>query len=102
MKKKIFITLMFLLAVLIPNMAFAATGKIDTGDTAFILFSSALVMIMTPGLAFFYGGMVNGKNVISIMMQSFTIIALVSVQWVLFGFSLSFSGDTYHLIGNLH
>ncbi|HHV75314.1 MAG TPA: ammonium transporter [Thermoanaerobacterium sp.] len=102
MTKKILIPTIIVLSMLIPNIAFAATGKIDTGDTAFILFSSALVMIMTPGLAFFYGGMVNGKNVISIMMQSFTIIALISVQWVLFGFSLSFSGDTYHLIGNLH
>jgi len=101
MKKKIFVPAIFLITA-VPNIAFAATGKIDTGDTAFILFSAALVMIMTPGLALFYGGMVNGKNVISIMMQSFTIIALISVQWVLFGFSLSFSGDTYHLIGNLH
>ncbi|WP_096233569.1 ammonium transporter [Thermoanaerobacterium sp. RBIITD] len=102
LKKSIIISATTLLLVLIPNIAFAAAGKIDTGDTAFILFSSALVMIMTPGLAFFYGGMVSGKNVISIMMQSFTIIALISVQWVLFGFSLSFSGDIGHIIGNLH
>ncbi|KHO61143.1 ammonium transporter [Thermoanaerobacter sp. YS13] len=102
MLKKIYLlfSLMFMFLI-IPNLVFASTGKINTGDTAFVLFSAALVMIMTPGLAFFYGGMVSSKNVISTMMQSFIIIAIISIQWVLFGFSLSFGGDVGHIIGNL-
>jgi len=65
--------------------------KIDTGDTAWILVSSALVLLMTPGLAFFYGGMVGRKNVLGVLMQSFTILCVISIQWVLFGYSLSFA-----------
>jgi len=64
---------------------------INAGDTAWVLISSALVMLMTPGLAFFYGGMVRRKNVLSILMQCFIILGLISVQWVLFGYSLSFA-----------
>lgn len=101
MSKKYFGLITFIFSIIMPGLAFASTGKIDTGDTTFVLFSAALVMIMTPGLAFFYGGMVSGKNVISTMMQSFIIIAIVSVQWVLFGFSLSYGGDVGHVIGNL-
>ncbi|MEB3185993.1 MAG: ammonium transporter [bacterium] len=63
---------------------------IDTGDTAFVLLSAALVMLMTPGLGFFYGGMVQGKNVINTLMLSFLTIAIVGVQWVLLGYSLAF------------
>ncbi|MBI3991091.1 MAG: ammonium transporter, partial [Candidatus Omnitrophica bacterium] len=63
---------------------------INAGDTAYILISSVLVMLMTPGLAFFYGGMVRRKNVLSILMQCFIILCLLSVQWVLYGYSLSF------------
>ncbi len=63
----------------------------NSGDTAWVLISSALVMLMTPGLAFFYGGMVRKKNVLSVLMQCFIILCLVSVQWVLFGYSLSFA-----------
>ncbi|MEQ6359319.1 ammonium transporter [Thermoanaerobacter thermohydrosulfuricus] len=102
MVKKIYLlfSLMFMFLI-IPKLVFASTGKINTGDTAFVLFSAALVMIMTPGLAFFYGGMVSSKNVISTMMQSFIIIAIVSIQWILFGFSLSFGSDVGHIIGNL-
>ncbi|MCL6612444.1 MAG: ammonium transporter [Peptococcaceae bacterium] len=73
----------------------------DTGDTTFILMSAALVMIMTPGLAFFYGGMVRKKNVLSTIMQSLIVICLVSVQWVLFGYSLAFGPDRNHLVGSL-
>lgn len=65
-------------------------AKIDTGDTAFVLMSAALVLLMTPGLALFYGGMARSKNVLSTIMQSFFIIGLISVQWVLWGYSLSF------------
>jgi len=63
----------------------------NTGDTAWLLISTALVMLMTPGLAFFYGGMVGRKNVLGILMQCFIILCVVSVQWVLFGYSLSFA-----------
>jgi len=65
--------------------------KVDPGDTAWVLISTALVMLMTPGLAFFYGGMVGRKNVLGILMQCFTIFCIISVQWVLFGYSLSFA-----------
>jgi Amt family ammonium transporter len=64
---------------------------IDTGDTAWLLISTALVMLMTPGLAFFYGGLVRRKNYLSILMQCFLALALISIQWVLFGYSLSFA-----------
>lgn len=67
---------------------------IDTGDTAWILISTALVMIMTPGLAFFYGGLVRRKNYLSILMQCFIAMAALSVQWVVIGYSLSFAPGT--------
>lgn len=74
----------------------------NTGDTAWILVCAALVFIMTPGVAFFYGGMARRKNILSILTQCFAIICLVSLQWVLFGYSLSFGPDTgYGIIGNL-
>ncbi len=79
----------------------AASVKIDAGDTAWILISAALVMLMTPGLAMFYGGMVRKKNVLGTIMHSFIAIALVSLQWILFGYSLSFGPDIKGLIGNL-
>lgn len=63
----------------------------DTGDTAWVLVSTALVMLMTPALGFFYGGLVQRKNVLSTIMHSFFILALISVQWVLWGYSLAFS-----------
>ncbi len=65
--------------------------KIDPGDTAWLLISTALVMLMTPGLAFFYGGMVGRKNVLGILMQCFILLCVISVQWVLYGYSLSFA-----------
>ena len=63
---------------------------INTGDTAWVLISTALVMLMTPGLAFFYGGLVRRKNVLSILMQCFIILCVISLQWVLWGYSLAF------------
>ena len=81
--------------------AAVVTSKIDTGDTAWMLISTALVMLMTPGLALFYGGMVRGKNVLGTIMQSFIAIAVISVQWILIGYSLSFGPDVNGLIGNL-
>lgn len=74
---------------------------IDTGDTAWLLVSTALVWLMTPGLALFYGGMVRRKNLLATMMMSFAIIAMVSVLWVLYGYSLSFGPDTSSIIGGL-
>jgi Amt family ammonium transporter len=75
---------------------------ISGGDTGFVLMSAALVMLMTaPGLAFFYGGLVRRKNVLSTMMQSFFLLCLLSVQWVLFGYSLAFGPDIGHVIGSL-
>jgi ammonium transporter, Amt family len=85
-----------------PAAAFAADApKIDSGDSSFILLSTALVMLMTPGLALFYGGMVRKKNVLSTIMQSFIIIALISIQWVVVGYSLAFGPDHAGIIGGL-
>ena len=75
----------------------------NTGDTAWVLTASALVLLMTPGLAFFYGGLVRKKNVVSTIMYSFVSIGLVGVVWVLWGYSLAFGPDLegWGLIGNL-
>jgi Amt family ammonium transporter len=76
--------------------------KVDAGDTAWVLTSSALVLMMTvPGLALFYGGMVRRKNVLATLMQSFVLMAVISVQWVLFGYSLAFGPDVGGLVGSL-
>ncbi len=73
----------------------------NPADTAFVLVSAALVMLMTPGLALFYGGMVRSKNVLATIMQNFILLGLVGVQWALFGYSLAFGPDVGHLIGSL-
>jgi len=79
-----------------------APPKIDTGDTAWVLVSTALVLAMTaPGVALFYGGMVRSKNALSVVLQSFIILCLISVQWVLWGYSLAFGPDVGHIIGSL-
>jgi Amt family ammonium transporter len=65
--------------------------EIDTGDTGWVLISAALVMLMTPGLAFFYGGLVRRKNVLGVLMQCFIILAVLSVHWIIIGYSLSFA-----------
>jgi len=74
---------------------------LDTGDTSFMLVATALVMIMTPGLAFFYGGLVSRKNVLTIMMQSYVSMGVSTILWVVVGYSLCFSGDVGGIIGNL-
>jgi Amt family ammonium transporter len=79
----------------------STTAKIDNGDTAWVLTSAALVMLMTPGLAFFYGGLVRRKNMLSVLMQCFMILCLISVQWIVLGYSLSFGPDKGSLIGGL-
>jgi Amt family ammonium transporter len=80
----------------------APPPKIDSGDTAWMLTSAALVLMMTaPGLALFYGGMVRRQNVLGTIMQSFIIMAVVSVQWILWGYSLAFGPDVRGLVGDL-
>lgn len=79
----------------------SGSSKINPADTAWILMSAALVMLMTPGLALFYGGMVRTKNVLGTIMQSFMVLAVISVQWVLFGYSLAFGPTVGGIIGNL-
>jgi len=73
----------------------------DTGDTTFILICSALVMLMTIGLALFYAGMVRSKNALGTIMQSFIIIALISLEWILWGYSMAFGPDKWGIIGGL-
>src|SRR5512134_3483729 len=80
----------------------APASKIDKGDTAWMLISSALVLMMTaPGLALFYGGMVRQKNALATIMHSFILVALISVQWVLLGYTLAFGPDKAGIIGGL-
>ncbi len=74
---------------------------INAGDTTWVLVCSALVLMMTPALAFFYGGMVRKKNALSTLTLSFTIMGLISIQWVLYGYSLAFDSDFHGLIGGL-
>ena len=94
------------LAILIGLSLFSASQlpeagrEIDTGDTAWMLVASAFVLLMTPGLAFFYGGMVDKKNVISTMLQSFAALGVVSILWVIVGFSLAFGESIGGIIGN--
>src|SRR5947208_15898710 len=73
--------------------------QINAGDTAFVLVSAALVALMTPGLAFFYGGLVRRKNFLAIMMQSFISMGVVTTIWVAVGYSLAFSGGSGSVIG---
>ena len=81
-------------------MDFPLIGAADTGDTAWMLASSALVLLMTPGLAFFYGGMVRAKGVLNMMMMSLSSMAVVTVLWVLYGYSVAFGDDKGNLIGD--
>ena len=85
-----------------PGAPAAAAPKIDKGDNAWMLTSSALVLMMTiPGLFLFYGGLVRGKNALGTIMQSFIIVALISIQWVLWGYTLAFGPDHGGIIGGL-
>jgi ammonium transporter, Amt family len=76
--------------------------SIDSGDTAWVLISTTLVLVMTPALAFFYGGMVRKKNILSTLNLSYIVMALMGVQWVLYGYSLAFGRDIQGLIGGLN
>ncbi len=82
------------------NMSAADTSSINKADTSFMIISSILVMLMTPALALFYGGMVRKKNVLGTIMQSFVALGIVSVIWFLYGYSLAFGGDIGNIIGN--
>ncbi len=100
MKSSVCISL--LTSMLFPcTVAAEEAAKIDSGDTTWILVSSALVLLMTPGLALFYGGMVRRKNVLSTIMQCFIIICVIGLQWILWGYSLAFGPDHWGLIGGL-
>jgi len=83
------------------SAAATVTDATNHADTAWILASSALVLLMTPGLAFFYGGMVRGKNVLGMLAQNFVTMGMVSILWITGVYSLAFNG-TGGLIGNLH
>ncbi|MCP3676377.1 MAG: ammonium transporter [Deltaproteobacteria bacterium] len=99
LKKRKIIVLFILLLLTIAMPAIAGEGGeavIDSGDTAWILVSTALVMLMTPGLALFYCGMARQKNVLSTIMQSFFILCLISIQWIVWGYSFSFGS---HMLG---
>jgi Amt family ammonium transporter len=98
----LFLALVAIIGVFIPNSPLFADpeGKYNYGDIAWILVSSCLVFLMTPGLAFFYGGMVNRKNVIATMMQSFVATGVISILWVVVGFSLSFGKSINGIIGD--
>lgn len=96
------LTLLFLL---LPRLAFAQDAEVisvepDSGNTAWLLISSALVMLMTPGLAFFYAGMVNRKNVVSTLLQNYVALAIVGLIWVTVGYSLAFSEGNAFIGGN--
>ncbi len=98
----IILALIVVLALVFPSIdtVTVADSKIDSGDTAWLLTATALVLLMTPGLAFFYGGMVSKKNVLSTMMQSFVCMGVITVIWVIFGFSLAFGDSIHGIIGN--
>ena len=90
-----------LLATFLPALpATIVTEGINSGDTAWMLCATALVLLMTPGLAFFYGGMVNSKNVISTMLQSFVAMGIISLLWVVVGFSLAFGTSIGGFVGD--
>jgi len=90
-----------LLALVFPNVpSKIITEGIDSGDTAWMLVASAFVLLMTPGLAYFYGGMVNAKNVISTMLQSFIAMGVISIVWVTVGYSLAFGESVGGFFGN--
>ncbi len=99
--KKIGLMVMgLLLSLALPAFAQAAAPAADTGDTAWVLTSAALVLLMTPGLAFFYGGLVRKKNMLSVLMQCFFLMCAITIQWVLVGYTLAFGPDIKGLIGS--
>ncbi|MFM1551381.1 MAG: ammonium transporter, partial [Lentisphaeria bacterium] len=97
-KTRIIGALAFLVFAGFPQLGLAASldggdAAPDTGDTAFMIVASALVLLMTPGLAFFYGGLVRRKNILSVLMQCFMCMCLMTVLWVIIGYSLAFGSN---------
>jgi len=101
MKKFFFSLFMLFIPVISIAEESQNINKIDTGDTSWLLISTALVMLMTPALGLFYGGMVRKKNVLATIMQSFIAIGIITILWVIYGYSLAFGPDVNHIIGNL-
>ncbi|MDB4027579.1 ammonium transporter [Flavobacteriaceae bacterium] len=103
MGKKINFFILFIIVIICVYSASnyqELTSTIDSGDTAWMIVASAFVLLMTPGLSFFYGGMVSKKNIISTMLQSFIALGVISILWVLVGFSLAFGDSIGGIIGN--
>ncbi len=103
-RSMIILTSMLMLMVMaVPAFAgeAATVAGVDSGDTAWLLISTALVMLMTPGLAFFYAGMVRRKNVLGTIMHSFIMLCAISIVWILWGYTLAFGGDVGGFIGDL-
>ena len=96
----IILSILVILCVLTASNYQELSSEIDSGDTAWMIVASAFVLLMTPGLSFFYGGMVNKKNIISTMLQSFIALGVISILWVLVGFSLAFGDSIGGIIGN--
>src|SRR5579864_3574735 len=96
----VLLVLISLLALFVPSFANFDDGKYNGADIAWIIVATALVFLMTPGLAFFYGGMVNRKNVLSTMMKSVVAAGVVGVLWIVVGYSLCFGVSFHGLIGN--
>jgi len=104
MKRFLFLWILFVFVIAPATFAETSaspSAKVDTGDATWPLISSALVMLMTPGLALFYGGMVRQKNVLGTIMQSFIALGVITIQWVLYGYSLAFGPDIGGIIGSL-
>src|SRR5687767_4604087 len=104
--KKSIVPLILLLAISIMAVFMPAipsvinTEGMNSGDVAWMLAASALVLLMTPGLAYFYGGMIDTKNIITTMLQSFVAMGVISVLWIVVGFSLAFGEDIGGIVGN--
>lgn len=96
------IVALLMATTLIPSLSFGAEDAINSGDTAWIIIATAIVMLMTPGLALFYGGMTRSKNILNTLMMSFFILCVVSIQWALFGYSLAFGDDIAGLVGGFN
>jgi len=99
LKFALFLALALLALPLVSSPVAAADGTVDSGDTAWLMISTGLVFIMTPAVAFFYGGMLRKSNFLSMLGQSILIIGVVTIIWVVFGYSLTFGADNGGLIG---
>ncbi len=101
MRKFSYILMLLFVLMMISSLAWAGEDVVDSGDNAWILASSALVLLMTPGLAFFYGGMSSVKNINNMIFMVFLCICIVSIQWVLWGYTISFGSDIGGFFGGL-